>query len=71
MKEIKLYRCEKCGADFTNADECRRCEESHINAIMINHVRFEPFQRYPTSICAAMSDGSFVIYIPLREGAEE
>lgn len=28
-----IYKCDKCGAEFRNAKECRICEASHMNPV--------------------------------------
>ena len=66
MKEKKLYICEKCKTAYANADECKKCEESHIPAKRVRDQKYVAIENdrtgYPTYVSLVMQDGNIVRY---------
>lgn len=64
MKEIRLWRCEKCGKDHWDRESAEKCEQSHIG---VKEISYEDYmigqnQKYPTRIYVKMQDGHTVRY---------
>lgn len=66
MKEIKLYQCSKCNAQYKSRQDCKKCESAHKNPIEIISERYVPYKNnergYPIGIIVKMSDGERVEY---------
>ena len=44
MKEIKLYVCGICGAQYKSKDECAECEKAHKTKIRLRAFRHVPYK---------------------------
>lgn len=40
MKEIKLYQCEICGAEYRNKEEAAACEVNHAKTLEVVDCKF-------------------------------
>ena len=66
MKEIKLYVCEKCGAQYSIEENAKKCEQHHIESVEIVKEKFLPYNisssGYPIKLSVRMSDGKIITY---------
>ena len=66
MKSLQLYVCEHCGTQYADKTECKRCEDSHKQAVEIHDMRFHACSfnedGYPTKVELKMSDGKTIWY---------
>ena len=58
MKELKLFMCEYCGADYRESRNAKECEKRHILPTEIKASRFRLAAEYPEKIEIKFSDGS-------------
>ena len=64
MTEIKNYICDICLATYLDAEEAKKCEESHLTPIKIKRMTYRPGDKYPNIIAVQMSDGKTLGYCP-------
>ena len=65
MKEIRLWRCEKCGKDHWDKESAEACEQSHIGVKEISYEDYDFFgqsEKYPARIHIRMQDGKTLRY---------
>ena len=66
MKERKLYECEICHTNYSNKEECKKCEVSHKADLKIVGMRFAAYKDnragFPTSIEVIAPNGERAIY---------
>lgn len=71
MKELKIYRCEFCGATYNEKEKCQTCEQGHKEPKCIFASKYWPVSLdatgYPSHIDIKMNDGKIVRYKRLRE----
>lgn len=63
MTEVKNYICDICLATYLDAEEAKKCEESHLAPIKVERMTFRPGEKYPNIIAVQMSDGKTRRYI--------
>lgn len=65
MKEIRLWRCEKCGKDHWDRESAEACEKSHIG---VKEISYEDYVflgqsgKYPARVYIRMQDGHTLRY---------
>lgn len=73
MKEIRTYKCEKCGAIFDDPARAEECEGSHVDPYRIteamwnlsvdcNGSKMGGYDVYPKWVRVMMADGNIVTY---------
>ena len=73
MKEIRTYKCEKCGAIFDDPARAEECEGSHVDPYRITEAMWDlsvdcngnkmgSYDVYPKWVRIMMADGNIVIY---------
>lgn len=72
MKEIRLWRCEKCGKDHWDKESAEACEKSHIG---VKEISYEDYfigqsEKYPARIYIRMQDGKTLRYARERTPVE-
>lgn len=54
-----IYKCDKCGAEFNDPNECRICEASHMNPV--DRIKYDLFYNQGEDICD-YCDHSYYVY---------
>ena len=70
MKNISLYQCEVCGAQYKFSEDAKACERFHVSPRCHNTIlsaRYQPYHeegasKYPSSITVIMDDGGHITY---------
>lgn len=65
MKEIRLWRCEKCGKDHWDKESAEKCEKSHVGAKEISYEDYGfcvQSGKYPMRLYIKMQDGHTLRY---------
>lgn len=73
MKEIRTYKCEKCGAIFDDPARAEECEGSHVDPYRITEAMWDlsvdcngskmgGYDVYPKWVRIMMADGNIVTY---------
>lgn len=62
MKEIKLYQCEYCHTQYSDKDNCRKCEESHRARAEIKKMKFVAKQEFPVTVDIEFPNGAIITY---------
>ena len=73
MKEIRLWRCEKCGKDHWDKESAEECEQSHIGVKEISYEDYDflgQSEKYPARIYIRMQDGKTLRYARERTPVE-
>lgn len=73
MKEIRLWRCEKCGKDHWDRESAEACEQSHIGVKEISYEDYDflgQSEKYPARIYIRMQDGKTLRYARERTPVE-
>lgn len=63
MTEVKNYICDVCLATYFDAEDAKKCEESHLLPVEVENMQYEEQQKYPNVISVRMSDGKTWRYI--------
>ena len=73
MKEIRLWRCEKCRKDYWDRESAEACEQSHIGVKEISYEDYDflgQSEKYPARIYIRMQDGKTLRYARERTPVE-
>ena len=66
MKELKHYQCEICKTIYSDAFECRCCEEFHVTKLKIHSKQYLGYKNdkkeFPNSIILIDGHGKKVKY---------
>ena len=63
MTEVKNYICDLCLAPYFDAEDAKKCEESHAFPVEIENVQYKESKKYQNVISVRMSDGKTRWYL--------
>ena len=63
MKELKLYMCEKCRAQYKSKDVAKQCEKNHKEIKSAEALKYTPLNNdcnhgMPVSVLITFTDGT-------------
>ena len=66
MKEHTVYRCEICGADYSDRKRAKKCEEGHKTDLVVDKAEYKPSDwvnhGFPRIAILKSKDGKTAIY---------
>lgn len=74
MRTIALFKCEYCGAEYREENDCRLCESNHKPMVNIRNMKFTPNTasiNYPDAVELSTLGGESIWYYRKDKESED